>query len=172
MRRREFLKTLIMVPLFLAGATEMKVKGCSLRNDRLYRVEPHRGLFQWVKEEGEGVYSVGMMSVLAALSYPLYSIKVKPVGTKLSFDDNLAVVEAGKRIATFPTPISGEVVEVNEEVVKDPERVNRKPYTSWIAKIRATRPEELRNLKSAEEIRKVVEKFVVEEDVDCSIVKE
>ncbi|MDQ7037949.1 MAG: glycine cleavage system protein H [Aquificota bacterium] len=162
----------MLTPLFLAGATEMKAGGCSLREDRLYRVETHRGLFQWVKEEGQGIYSVGMMAVLAALTYPLYSIKVKPVGTKLNFDDNLAVIEAGKRIAAFPTPISGEVVEVNEEVVRDPERVNRRPYTSWIAKLRATRPEEIGNLKRAEEVREVVERFVVEEDVDCSIVKE
>jgi glycine cleavage system H protein len=173
MRRRDFIGFLVLAPLLLTGAeVNMRVGGCSIKRDRLYRVEPHRGLFQWVKEEGEGLYSVGMMSVLAALSYPLYSIKVKPVGTVLELDDNLATVEAGKRIATFPAPISGEVVEVNGEVVRNPELVNRKPYSSWIAKIRASRPEEIRNLKRAEEILEEVERFVVEEDVDCSIVKE
>ena len=173
MRRREFLRTVLLLPLVWAGAKmDVRVKGCSIRTDRLYRVEPYRGLFQWVKEEGKGVYSVGMMSVLAALSYPLYSIRVKPVGTVLEFDDNLAVVEAGKRIATFPTPLSGEIVEINEEVVKDPEIVNRRPYTSWIAKIRSTNPEDLKKLKRAEEIVKEVETFIVDEDVDCSIVKE
>ncbi len=173
MRRRDFLKVIVLLPFVRAGPrTEMRVKGCSVREDRLYRVEPYRGLFQWVKDEGGGVYSVGMMSVLAALSYPLYSIKIKPVGTVLEFDENLAVVEAGKKIATFPTPISGEVVEVNDQVVKNPEIVNRRPYSSWIAKLRATRPEEIRNLKRADEIVSEVEKFIVEEEVDCSIVKE
>ncbi len=175
MRRRDLLKALFLLP-FLLGRISMgkdiKVLGCSLKGDRLYRIEPHRMLFQWVKEEGNGVYSVGMASLLAALSYPLYSIRIKPVGTKLSFDDNLATVEAGKRIATFPTPLSGEIVEVNQEVLKDPELINRKPYTYWIAKIKATKPEELGNLKRAEEIEKVVREVIINEDIDCSKIEE
>ncbi len=175
MRRRDLLKALFLLP-FISGRVSMgkdiKVLGCSLKGDRLYRIEPHRMLFQWVKEEGNGVYSVGMASLLASLSYPLYSIRVKPVGTKLSFDDNLATVEAGKRIATFPTPLSGEIVEVNQEVLKDPELINRKPYTYWIAKIKATKPEEFRNLKRAEEIEKVVREVIINEDIDCSKIEE
>jgi len=175
MRRRDLLKALLLLPLLLGRVSmgkDIKVLGCSLKGDRLYRIEPHRMLFQWVKEEGNGVYSVGMASLLASLSYPLYSIRVKPVGTKLSFDDNLASVEAGKRIATFPTPLSGEIVEVNQEVLKDPGLINRKPYTYWIAKIKATKPEELRNLKKAEEIEKVVREVIINEDIDCSKIEE
>ncbi len=175
MRRRDLLKALFLFP-FLPGRVSMgkdiKVLGCSLKGDRLYRVEPHRMLFQWVKEEGNGIYSVGMASLLASLSYPLYSIRVKPAGTKLSFDDNLAAVEAGKRIATFPTPLSGEVVEVNPKVLNDPELINRKPYTYWIAKIRATNPKELKKLKKAEEIAEVVREVIIKEDIDCSKVEE
>ena len=175
MRRRDLLKALLLLPLLLGRVSmgkDIKVLGCSLKGDRLYRIEPHRMLFQWVKEEGNGVYSVGMASLLASLSYPLYSIRVKPVGTKLSFDDNLATVEAGKRIATFPTPLSGEIVEVNQEVLKDPGLINRKPYTYWIAKIKATKPEELKNLKRAEEIEKVVREVIINEDIDCGKVEE
>ncbi|MDQ7082044.1 MAG: glycine cleavage system protein H [Aquificota bacterium] len=172
---RDLLASLFLLP-FIFGRVSMgkdiKVLGCSLKGDRLYRVEPHRMLFQWVKEESDGVYSVGMASLLAALSYPLYSIRVKPVGTKLSFDDNLATVEAGKRIATFPTPLSGEVLEINREVLKEPELINRKPYTYWIAKIRATNPRELKDLKRAEEVAEVVKEVIIREDIDCSKVEE
>ncbi|AAC07113.1 glycine cleavage system protein H [Aquifex aeolicus VF5] len=140
--------------------------------DRLYRVEPYRMLFQWVKDEGNGIYSVGMASILAALAYPLYSIKIKPVGTKLEYDEALAIIEAGKRVATFPTPLSGIVVDVNEEVIKNPELINKKPYSSWIAKLKATNLEEVKNLQSAKEIVKTVKDFIILEDVDCSIVEE
>ncbi|RLJ71106.1 glycine cleavage system H protein [Hydrogenivirga caldilitoris] len=175
MLRRDFIKAVLAFPLLysrLAMGEDVKVLGCTLKADRLYRIEPYRMLFQWVKDEGAGVYSVGMVSILAALSYPLYSIRVKPVGTNLEFDDNLATVEAGKRIATFPTPLSGEVVAVNEEVIKNPELVNRKPYTYWIAKIKATKPEELRNLQRVEEVYEEIKGVIIKEDIDCSKVEE
>ncbi len=175
MRRREFIGALLLLPVLYSRAVmgkDIKVLGCTIKGDRLYRVEPHRMLFQWVKEEEEGIYSVGMMSLLAALSYPLYSIRVKPIGTRLEYDDNLATIEAGKRIATFPTPLSGEVVAVNGEVVKEPELVNRRPYTYWIAKIRATKPEELKDLKRAEEVFAEVKEVIINEDIDCSKVEE
>jgi len=159
MLRREFIRTLLLLPVLYSRTVmskDIKVMGCTLKGDRLYRIEPHRMLFQWVKEEGKGVYSVGMVSLLAALSYPLYSIRVKPVGTKLEYDDNLATVEAGKRIATFPTPLSGEVVEVNEIVVGSPELIN----------------EELKELRRAEEVYEKVKEVIINEDIDCSVVEE
>ncbi len=175
MLRREFLRALCLLHLLYSGKTmgkNLKVLGCTIKDDRLYRVEPHRMLFQWIKEEEKGVYSVGMMSLLAALSYPLYSIKVKPIGTRLVYDDNLATVEAGKRIATFPTPLSGKVVAVNEEAVREPELVNRKPYTCWIAKIKITRPKELKKLQRAEEISAMVKEIIINEGIDCAKVEE
>ncbi len=175
MRRRSFIKAVLLAPLFfrsVALGKDIKVLGCTVKEDRLYRVESHRMLFQWVKHEGGKVYSVGMMSILAALTYPLYSIRVKPVGTELEFDDNLATVEAGKRIATFPTPISGKIVEINEMVVKDPEVVNRKPYSSWIAKLEMINPEELKHLQKPGDVLEVIKKVIIEEDVDCSKVEE
>ncbi|WP_457600336.1 glycine cleavage system protein H [Hydrogenivirga sp.] len=175
MLRRDFIKTLLLLPVFYskgAMGKDIDVLGCRLKTDRLYRVETHRMLFQWVKDEGGGIYSVGMVSVLAALTYPLYSVRVKPVGTKLEFDDNLATVEAGKRIATFPTPLSGEVVAVNEKAVKNPELINRKPYTYWIAKIKADKPEELKNLRKAQEVLGEIREVIINEDIDCSKVEE
>ncbi len=151
---------------------ELKVLGCSLKSDRLYRIEVHRMLFQWIRDEGSGVYAVGMMSLLAALTYPIYSIKVKPLGTELEIDENLAIVETGKRVATFPTPISGNIVEVNEEAVEDPQLVNRKPYTYWLAKLEATEPEELKNLKTAKDAVVVVREIIINNDIDCSVVEE
>ncbi len=175
MKRRDFIKALMSVPFIYTGIAmgrDIKVLGCTVKSDRLYRVETHRMLFQWVKKEADDIYLIGMMSLLAALTYPLYSIRVKPVGTELEFDDNLATIEAGKRIATFPTPLSGKVVEINQEVVRNPEIVNRKPYSCWIAKIKATSIEEVKNLKKAEEIVNEIKEIIINEDIDCSKVEE
>ncbi|HIQ30910.1 MAG TPA: glycine cleavage system protein H [Aquifex aeolicus] len=174
MRRRDFLALTLLafVRRGFALNKDLRVLGCSVKGDRLYRVETHRMLFQWVKHEGGDLYSVGMMSILAALTYPLYSVRVKPVGTELERDDNLATVEAGKRIATFPSPLSGRIEEINEEVVRDPKTVNVKPYSTWIVKIRAARAEELGELVGASEAAKRIKDVILEEDIDCSIVEE
>ncbi|NPA41036.1 MAG: glycine cleavage system protein H [Aquificae bacterium] len=175
MLRRNFIKGVLLLPLIKFGnvmGKDINVLGCPLKEDRLYRVESYRMLFQWVKDEKEGIYSVGMMPLLAVLSYPIYSIRIKPVGTVLEKDDNLAVVESGKRIATFPTPLSGEVVQINHEIVNNPELLNKKPYTSWIAKLRVSKPEELKRLKGAKDVLEEVRRTIIEEDIDCSMIEE
>lgn len=146
---------------------DIVIKGCVVKRDRLYRVNEDRMLFQWVKEEGRGVYSVGFMSILASLAYPLYSIKIKPVGTVLEYDDNLAVIEAGKRVSTFPTPIGGKVVEINASLEKDPSPIVSSPYETWIVKIASSDVESLKRLKTADEIAKVVESIIIREGIEC-----
>jgi len=167
--RRRILSLFCLLP-FLSWARKMEdivIKGCVIKRDRLYRVNEDRMLFQWVKEEGKNIYSVGFMSVLASLAYPLYSIRIKPVGTVLEYDDNLAVVEAGKRISTFPTPIGGKVVEKNAALEKEPSPIVSDPYNAWIAKIEVYDTESLKRLKKADEIVETVRNIIMREGIEC-----
>ncbi len=167
--RRDVLKFFLSSSLF-SWAKKMEdivIKGCVVKRDRLYRVNQDRMIFQWVKDEGKGIYSVGFMSILASLAYPLYSIKIKPVGTELEYDDNLAVIEAGKRVSTFPTPIGGKVVEINASLEKDPSPIVSNPYETWIVKIASSDVESLKRLKTADEIAKVVESIIIREGIEC-----
>jgi len=166
--RRFFLK--ILGISFFAEAKmeeEMDVLGCKLKKDRLYRINEERMLFQWVKEEGKELYSVGFMPILSALVYPLYSVKIKPVGTEVEYDGNLAVVEAGKRVSTFPSPLSGRIVDKNSQLEKDPSPIISNPYQSWLVKIESKDKESLRKLKRAEEIVDTVRKIIIREQIEC-----
>ena len=107
------------------------------------------------------------MQVLSSLVYPLYAIKIKPVNTVVEYDGNLAVVESGKRVSTFPSPLSGKIVEANKVLEKDPSPIVSKPYDSWIVKIRADRPEELKRLKKAEDIAEKVKTIIIREKIEC-----
>ncbi len=166
--RRFTLKFLLSLPL-LSWAKKMEdivIKGCVIKKDRLYRVNEDRMVFQWVKEE-KGVYSIGFMSILASLVYPLYSVRIKPKGTVLEYDDNLAVVESGKKVSTFPTPLGGKIVEVNSTVEKDPSIIVNQPYESWLVKLESSDEESLKKLKKAEEIVERVKNVIIREGIEC-----
>ncbi|WPM31792.1 glycine cleavage system protein H [Hydrogenobacter sp. T-2] len=166
--RRILLSFLLSIPILgKVRVMDIEVQGCIIKADRLYRVDEDRMLFQWVKDEGSGVYSVGFMQVLSSLIYPLYAIRIKPVNTVVEFDSNLAVVEFGKRVSTFPSPLSGRIVESNKMLEREPSLIVSRPYESWVVKIKSDRPEELKRLKRAEEIVDIVRGVIVREKIEC-----
>lgn len=166
--RRFFFSFLFSIPLIgRARIMDIEVLGCIIKTDRLYRIDEERMLFQWVKDEGSGIYSVGFMQVLSSLIYPLYAIRIKPVNTQVEYNENLAVVESGKRVSTFPSPLSGMIVESNKGLEREPSHIISKPYESWIVKIKVERPEELKKLKKAEDIVETVRRIIVREKIEC-----
>ncbi|MEJ5339760.1 MAG: glycine cleavage system protein H [Aquificaceae bacterium] len=166
--RRILLSFFFSIPLIgRTRAMDIEVLGCTIKTDRLYRIDEERMLFQWVKDEGSGIYSVGFMQLLSSLVYPLYAIRIKPAGTVVELDGNLAVVESGKRVSTFPSPISGRIVEANKSLEKEPSLIVSRPYESWIVRIRAERLEELKRLKTASDIVEPVKRIIVREKIEC-----
>ncbi len=169
MTRRDLMSLFLSLP-FVSWAKKMEdidVLGCKIKRDRLYRVNEDRIIFQWVKQESKGVYSVGFMQVLSSMLYPLYSVKIKPVGTVVEFDSNLAVVETGKRVSTFPSPMGGRIVQVNKDVEKDPSRIINSPYSAWLVMIESEDEESIRGLKRAEDVVEAVRGVIIREKVDC-----
>lgn len=167
MDRRLLIKVLLSVPLFARAMQDIDVKGCKIKTDRLYYVNEDRMLFQWVKHEGHGIYSVGFMQVLSSLLYPLYSVKLKPVGTKLEPGDNLAVIETGKKVSTFPSPIGGTIVEINPALEKDPSPIISSPYSTWLVKIESDDRKSISSLKRAQEVVDVVRRVIIREGIEC-----
>ncbi len=146
---------------------DIEVLGCKLKRDRLYRVNEDRMIFQWIKREGRNIYSVGFTPILSSLVYPLYSIKIKPVGTVVEYDGNLAVVEAGKRVSTFPSPLSGKIVDKNSGLEKDPHPIISDPYSAWIVKIESEDIESLKRLRKAEEVADTIRQVIIREQIEC-----
>ncbi len=100
----------------------------------------------WLKEEG-GNIRIGMDSFLTEnagyLSYLTIDNKEFKQG------EAIGSFESAKFVSKFYSPVSGEVVNINEEVVNDPIRVNKDPYNAWIVEIK---PKDMDSELSSEDI--------------------
>jgi glycine cleavage system H protein len=65
-------------------------------------------------------------------------------------------VESVKAVSDLYSPVSGTIVEVNEELATAPEKINQHPYEAWILKVELTTPAEAEKLLSAEDYEKYV----------------
>ncbi len=110
-----------------------KIKGCEIRKDLYYRVGDHT----WVKPEEGGTVLVGMTDVAQNMAGELLHAKIKKVGTKRPKGRPIATVESSKWVGPVKTPVSGEVIEVNDEVQQDATIINRSPYDEgWLVRIK------------------------------------
>ena len=101
---------------------------------------------EWVVLEGD-VATVGITAYAAEQLGDVVFVEVPDVGKNVSAGDGLAVVESVKAASDVYAPISGEVLEVNQTLVDQPETVNQSPEgEGWFARVRVANPEELEGL--------------------------
>jgi len=92
---------------------------------------------EWVRDAGDGTVTMGITDHAQAALGDLVFVEVPEVGRKLSAGDACAVVESVKAASDVYCPVSGEVVEANEQLADAPEKVNDAPYgDGWLVKIR------------------------------------
>ena len=81
------------------------------------------------------------------------------VGATISKDSSYAEVESVKAVSDVIAPLSGEIVEVNDALQDNPEKVNEDPYgEGWLVKVRLTAPEEAETLLGVQEYRKMLDR--------------
>jgi glycine cleavage system H protein len=79
-------------------------------------------------------------------------VELPQVGTQLELGDELGSIESVKAVSELFSPVSGEVVEVNESLAEKPELVNTDPYgDGWMIKIKLSAPDEVDELMNAED---------------------
>lgn len=106
---------------------------------------------EWVRPEGDGVFTVGITEHAQELLGDMVFLDLPDVGDEVNTGDDVAVAESVKAASDVYAPISGEVVEVNEELEDSPELVNSDPYgDGWLYKIKATDASEVDGLLDAE----------------------
>jgi glycine cleavage system H protein len=108
-------------------------KGCDLPEDLYYFVEKHI----WLRPEGEEVV-MGLTDVAQHLAGKVIAVTIKKLGRSLSRGQSAATVESSKWVGPVPTPVSGEIIAVNSDLVADPELLNRDCYgAGWVVRLRA-----------------------------------
>jgi glycine cleavage system H protein len=112
---------------------------------------------EWVRVEGDNIATVGITEHAQELLGDMVYVELPDVGATLSAGDEAGVAESVKAASDVFTPVSGEVVEVNEALEDAPETVNQDPYNDgWMFRIRMSDPSELDDLLSAEEYAELI----------------
>ncbi|PWC17779.1 glycine cleavage system protein GcvH [Brenneria corticis] len=113
---------------------------------------------EWVLSEGEGIYSVGITDHAQELLGDMVFIDLPEVGTIVAAGDDCAVAESVKAASDIYAPISGEIIEVNDELENAPELVNSAPYADgWLFRIRSSDESDLDELLDAEAYQATLE---------------
>jgi glycine cleavage system H protein len=114
--------------------------------DRRYTTE-----HEWIKPEGEH-YVIGITAFAQDQLGDIVYVELPKVGDQLEAGKAFGVIESVKTASDLYAPISGEVVEVNNELVDQPQSVNDDPYQrGWMIKLRAADSTEVEKLLTAEQ---------------------
>lgn len=106
---------------------------------------------EWVRVSGKRAI-VGITDFAQKELGDVVFVELPAVGDEVSAGGEFAVVESVKAVSEVYSPVSGAVVEVNENLADQPEVINQDAYgEGWIAVIELADPTELENLLSAED---------------------
>ena len=105
---------------------------------------------EWIRVEGDEAF-VGITDYAQSELGEIVFIDVPTVGETVGQGEVFGSVEAVKTVSDLNMPVTGEVLELNEELDAAPELVNNDPYgEGWMVKITVNDPAELDNLLDAE----------------------
>lgn len=111
---------------------------------------------EWVRVEGKRAY-VGITDFAQQELGDIVFLELPELDIDLAAGDQLGVVESVKAIADIHAPVSGLVVEVNEDLEDSPELINQDAYDTWIAVIEISDPDEIDTLLTADQYQNQVQ---------------
>jgi len=105
---------------------------------------------EWVLVE-DNVATIGVSDHAQELLGDLVYVELPEQGSTVAAGDSVGVIESVKAASDTYAPVSGEIIEVNDELEDSPEKINNDPYgDGWMYKIAIEDPEEVENLLNAE----------------------
>ena len=111
---------------------------------------------EWVRVSGETA-TVGITDHAQAELTDVVFVELPEAGRKVKAGEACAVVESVKTASDIYSPVSGEIVEANKGIVKEPALVNKEPHAGgWFFKIKLSNPAELNTLLSPEDYKKQI----------------
>ncbi|MEK6697752.1 MAG: glycine cleavage system protein GcvH [Nitrospirota bacterium] len=114
----------------------------------------------WVRVEGKRA-TLGITDYAQQQLGDIVYVDLPEIDTEVDADSELSEIESTKATSPLISPVSGTVVEVNEDLADSPEIINEDPYgNGWILVIEMSDPSEVNELMSRDEY----EKFLKEEE--------
>ncbi|MED4124675.1 glycine cleavage system protein GcvH [Halalkalibacterium halodurans] len=127
------------------------LKVSNLPNELKYSEE-----HEWVKVEGDKV-RIGITDFAQSELGDIVFVELPEVGDEVEADEPFGSVESVKTVSELYAPVSGKVVEVNEELDDNPEYVNESPYEkAWMIVVEPSDASQVEKLMSADEYKEMI----------------
>ena len=111
---------------------------------------------EWIVTK-EGLSVMGISDFAQRQLGDIVSIELPKVGSIFRRMQSMAIIDSVKASSDIYCAVSGEVVEVNEELLEHPEWINQSPYESgWIVKVKPSNMEEFNDLMTTEQYNKFI----------------
>ncbi|WP_102028552.1 glycine cleavage system protein GcvH [Salirhabdus sp. Marseille-P4669] len=111
---------------------------------------------EWVKVEGDKV-RIGITDFAQSELGDIVFVELPEVGDEIEADEPFGSVESVKTVSELYAPISGKVVEINEDLDDSPEFVNESPYEkAWMIVVEPNDASDVEKLMSAEEYEALI----------------
>jgi len=111
---------------------------------------------EWVKVDGDLV-TVGITDFAQSELGDIVYVEVDTLDEELEADAVFGTVEAVKTVSDLFLPLAGEIIEFNESLEEEPEKVNDDPYgEGWMIKIKVADTSDLETLLSADEYKEII----------------
>lgn len=111
---------------------------------------------EWVKVEGD-VAIVGITGYAQGELGDIVFVEIETVGENIDKEEVFGTVEAVKTVSDLFMPVSGEIIEKNEELDDEPEAINKDPYgKGWMIKVKMDDPGQLNELLDAEAYKELI----------------
>ena len=113
---------------------------------------------EWVKVEGDTAIE-GITDYAQSELSDIVMVEPPAVGKKVKAGEAVGTIEAVKAVTDLFAGVSGEVIEVNDNVVSDPSIINKDPYgEGWLYKVKMDDPKEADGLLGADQYKELIEK--------------
>ena len=111
---------------------------------------------EWINVDGD-IATVGITDFAQSELGDIVYVEVETLDETLNKDEVFGTVEALKTVSDLFIPLSGEVIEFNESLESEPEKVNSDAYgEGWMIKIKISNPEEINQLLDAESYKELI----------------
>ncbi|MCI2414490.1 MAG: glycine cleavage system protein H [Candidatus Aramenus sp.] len=138
---------------------------CEIPENLFYYIEGKNTV--WAKLEGD-LLIVGITDIAQTMAGKVVRVRIKKKGTKVEKGKPIATMESGKWAGPVPAPVSGEIVEANAEVEKNPILVNQDPYgKGWIVKMKPNNMEDVKQLYSGNAAVSKLKELIASEKLSC-----
>ena len=106
---------------------------------------------EWVQDNGDGTFTIGITDFAQDALGDLVFANLPEEGDTVTAEEAFGDVESVKAVSDVMSPVTGEVVAINEEILDAPETLNEDPYGAWFIKVaNVTDTEELLDAEAYE----------------------